>query len=161
MAGVDDDAVGIVIDNGSGNIKAGFSGDDGPRAVFPTLVGRPGTHKQALPHSVTAKAATCLTAAHGCCCFVCCVLPPFPSRGGRGSSCIVHKDALVGSEAHAKRSLLSLKHPVEKGVVTDWNDMQKVNHTWFGCARTHTVSRTSSSSALCRCGTTRSTMNCG
>ena len=31
----------IVIDNGSGMCKAGFAGDDAPRAVFPALVGRP------------------------------------------------------------------------------------------------------------------------
>ena len=31
----------IVIDNGTGMTKAGFSGDDAPRAVFPALVGRP------------------------------------------------------------------------------------------------------------------------
>ena len=31
----------IVIDNGSGMIKAGFSGDDAPRSLFPSVVGRP------------------------------------------------------------------------------------------------------------------------
>ena len=31
----------MVIDNGSGTIKAGFAGDDAPRAVFTTVVGRP------------------------------------------------------------------------------------------------------------------------
>jgi actin-related protein len=31
----------IVIDNGSGMCKAGFSGEDAPRAVFPSLIGRP------------------------------------------------------------------------------------------------------------------------
>merc|ERR1719204_2666671 len=29
------------MDNGSGTTKAGFAGDDAPRAVFPTIVGRP------------------------------------------------------------------------------------------------------------------------
>ena len=29
----------IVIDNGSGMMKAGFAGDDAPRAVFPSIVG--------------------------------------------------------------------------------------------------------------------------
>mmetsp|Transcript_17243 Transcript_17243/g.55360 ORF Transcript_17243/g.55360 Transcript_17243/m.55360 type:complete len:394 (+) Transcript_17243:3-1184(+) len=29
----------VVIDNGTGSIKAGFSGEDAPRAVFPTVVG--------------------------------------------------------------------------------------------------------------------------
>lgn len=31
----------IIIDNGSGVVKAGFAGDDGPRAVFPSIVGSP------------------------------------------------------------------------------------------------------------------------
>ncbi len=30
-----------IIDNGSGYIKSGFSGEEGPRAVFPGIVGRP------------------------------------------------------------------------------------------------------------------------
>ena len=34
-------AAAIVIDNGSGICKAGFAGDDAPRAVFPTIVGHP------------------------------------------------------------------------------------------------------------------------
>ena len=31
----------IVIDNGSGRCKAGFAGEDAPRAVFSSVVGRP------------------------------------------------------------------------------------------------------------------------
>nr|AAK98785.1 actin I [Stylonychia pustulata] len=31
----------VVIDNGSGVVKAGFSGEDAPRAVFPSIIGRP------------------------------------------------------------------------------------------------------------------------
>ncbi len=30
----------LVVDNGSGMMKAGFAGDDAPRAVFPSIVGR-------------------------------------------------------------------------------------------------------------------------
>ena len=36
-----DDVQALVVDNGSGMCKAGFSGDDAPRAVFPSIVGRP------------------------------------------------------------------------------------------------------------------------
>eukprot|EP00928_Gymnodinium_smaydae_P080419 TRINITY_DN64115_c0_g1_i1.p1 TRINITY_DN64115_c0_g1~~TRINITY_DN64115_c0_g1_i1.p1 ORF type:complete len:377 (-),score=49.03 TRINITY_DN64115_c0_g1_i1:78-1208(-) len=39
---MDDDVVGaLVIDSGSGMCKAGFAGDDAPRAVFPSIVCRP------------------------------------------------------------------------------------------------------------------------
>ena len=31
----------VVVDSGSGMCKAGFAGDDAPRAVFPSIVGRP------------------------------------------------------------------------------------------------------------------------
>ena len=31
----------IVIDNGSGLLKAGFAGDDAPKCIFPTIIGRP------------------------------------------------------------------------------------------------------------------------
>ncbi|CAH1792642.1 unnamed protein product [Owenia fusiformis] len=37
----DDEIAPVVIDNGSGMCKAGFGGDDAPRAVFPAVVGRP------------------------------------------------------------------------------------------------------------------------
>jgi len=36
-----EDQTTCVIDNGSGVVKAGFSGEDAPRAIFPSIVGRP------------------------------------------------------------------------------------------------------------------------
>jgi actin-related protein len=36
-----DEIQALVVDNGSGMCKAGFAGDDAPRAVFPSIVGRP------------------------------------------------------------------------------------------------------------------------
>ena len=35
------ETVALVVDNGSGMCKAGYAGDDAPRAVFPSIVGRP------------------------------------------------------------------------------------------------------------------------
>lgn len=35
------EASALVIDNGSGMVKAGFAGEDAPRAVFPSIVGFP------------------------------------------------------------------------------------------------------------------------
>jgi len=36
----EDELANVVIDNGSGRIKAGFAGEDAPRSVFPSIVGR-------------------------------------------------------------------------------------------------------------------------
>ncbi|GCC31068.1 hypothetical protein chiPu_0009523 [Chiloscyllium punctatum] len=37
---VDEEIAALVVDNGSGMCKAGFAGDDSPRAVFPSIVGK-------------------------------------------------------------------------------------------------------------------------
>ena len=86
----------LVIDNGSGMIKAGFGGDDSPRAVFPSVVGN-------LKH----QAMVC-TAAKA---FV--------------------KDAFIGDEAQSKRNILAIKYPIEKGIITNWDNMEKIWHHTF------------------------------
>ena len=43
----------VIIDNGSGMMKAGIAGEEAPRAVFPSIVGRP-KHTNSM-HGVTTK----------------------------------------------------------------------------------------------------------
>ena len=38
---MDEEVTVVVIDNGSGDCKAGFAGNDAPRSVFSSVVGRP------------------------------------------------------------------------------------------------------------------------
>ncbi len=81
----EDDIVALVIDNGSSTCKVGFSSDDCPRAIFPSIVGWP-----------------------------------------RHQGVMVLEDSYVGDDAQSKRSFLTLKYPIEHGIIINWDDMEKI-----------------------------------
>ncbi|CAJ0581540.1 unnamed protein product, partial [Mesorhabditis spiculigera] len=78
----------VVIDNGSGGIKAGFAGESAPKVAFANYVGRP-KYKRVMAGALEG-------------------------------------DIFIGPKAKDNRGLLSLRYPMEHGIVTDWNDMEKV-----------------------------------
>merc|ERR1719445_914051 len=41
------------------------------------------------------------------------------------------KDAFVGDEAMSKKGILALKYPIAHGIVTSWDDMEKIWHHTF------------------------------
>ena len=42
----------------------------------------------------------------------------------------------VGDHAQSKRGLLSLKYPIEHGLITDWDAMEKIwEHLFYRCLR--------------------------
>merc|ERR1711972_384618 len=42
-----------------------------------------------------------------------------------------HKDAYIGDEAMSKKGILALKYPIAHGIVTSWDDMEKIWHHTF------------------------------
>ena len=87
---MDEEVTAVVIDNGSGKCKAGFAGDDAPRSVFSTVVGRP-----KVPGIMVG---------------------------------LDQKEVYVGEEAQQKRGVLKIETPIESGIVSNWDDMEKVWH---------------------------------
>jgi len=88
-----DEVAALVVDNGSGMCKAGFAGDDAPRAVFPSIVGRP-----KMPGVMVG---------------------------------MDQKDSYIGDDAQSRRGVLTLKYPIEHGIVTNWEEMEKIWHHTF------------------------------
>lgn len=75
----------VVLDAGGETFKAGFGGDDAPRALFSSVVAR---------------------------------------EGGGGRS-------YVGEEALRKKASLQMRWPLRSGVVTNWEDVERVYHHAF------------------------------
>ncbi|KAI3383656.1 hypothetical protein SNEBB_009244 [Seison nebaliae] len=78
----------IVIDNGTGTLKAGFAGDDKPKYQELNYIGYP--------------------------------------KYQRAMTTSVDKENFIGSKAETFRGLLRMNNPMDCGVVTNWDDMEKI-----------------------------------
>ena len=95
----------LVLDGGSMFFKAGFAGDDAPRAVFPSVVtGSP------IPNTAFIRSA---------------------------------RNGFVGDEAIANQNCFYLEHPIQRGLITDWDQMEKVfyyNNSYYSTQLLYTFS---------------------
>ncbi|XP_072032997.1 actin, cytoplasmic-like [Amphiura filiformis] len=82
----DEDVQAVVIDNGSSTIKVGFSGDEYPTSIFPSIIGR-------------------------------------PREGFYGYGLI---DTYIGEEALSQKHLLNYEYPIQRGIITNWDNVEKV-----------------------------------
>lgn len=78
----------IIVDNGSGVVKAGICGDLLPSHIFPSIVG----------------------------------VPKYESHSIYGNK----KNIYVGDEIHDKKGILKLTYPIEHGIITNWDYMEKI-----------------------------------
>ncbi|KAH3787343.1 alpha-centractin [Dreissena polymorpha] len=92
----------VVIDNGSGIIKAGFAGDQIPKYHFPNFVGRP-KHVRVM-------------------------------AGG------LEGEIFLGPDAEEHRGLMTIRYPMEHGIVKDWNDMERIWQYIYSKDQLHTFS---------------------
>jgi centractin len=104
----------IVLDNGSGTIRAGFAGEDVPKCIFPSYVGRP-KHIRAMAGALEG-------------------------------------DVFIGPRAQELRGLLKINYPLEHGIVTDWDDMERIwQWVWSEGLKTLSEDVSLCNDTFCRC----------
>ncbi|XP_039604022.1 uncharacterized protein LOC120525628 isoform X1 [Polypterus senegalus] len=90
---VDDFNTPIVLDTGSGLVKAGFADQNRPAIVFPSVIGQP-KYEEVMNGTL-------------------------------------ERETYIGHDAQHMRGVLTLKYPVQNGVIKNWNDIENIwQHTF-------------------------------
>lgn len=93
---MDDDMEAMVLDNGSGVIKAGFAGEDAPRTMFAACVGVAKNPEWLATQQPALKAAA------------------------------EQRESFVGPACQQLRDVLDIVHPITRGVVEDWDALERI-----------------------------------
>lgn len=93
---MNEDTEAIVIDNGSGVVKAGFAGEDTPRSVFPTRTGKVKNPEWFAAQAPNLKAD------------------------------VRERSTFVGHECQQYRDFLEIVNPINRGVVEDWDSLERM-----------------------------------
>ena len=105
---MDEEPEACVIDNGTSTIKAGFAGDDDPRIVCPSVVGRPRNQIDSIVSFVSHWSDYQIT------------IDPV-IKLIRDYAKLQHY--YIGKEALAMRGVPKITRPVECGKIYNWEDM--------------------------------------
>ncbi|GLD94208.1 hypothetical protein PINS_up002819 [Pythium insidiosum] len=91
-----EDVEAIVIDNGSGVVKVGFSGEDTPRSVFPACTGKVKNPEWFAAQAPNLKAD------------------------------LRDRETFVGYECQQYRDFLEIANPINRGIVEDWDALERM-----------------------------------
>uniref|UniRef100_A0A674E6Q5 Si:ch211-241j12.3 n=3 Tax=Salmo trutta TaxID=8032 RepID=A0A674E6Q5_SALTR len=83
----------IVLDTGSGLMKAGFADQDLPNTIFPNIIGLP-KYEEIMNGNF-------------------------------------ERETFIGHEAQHMRGVLALKYPMKNGIISNWDEMEKIWHHTF------------------------------
>ncbi|CAK9441740.1 uncharacterized protein LODBEIA_P56080 [Lodderomyces beijingensis] len=117
----------VVVDNGSGNLKAGFAGEEKPKTYASAIVGRPKYQKlmagSLIPSSTSLRADTTTASATRATTTSSSSITTRTTASVAGSFSS-DSDVFLGDAAQNNRGLLRLNYPIEHGIVNKWSDME-------------------------------------
>lgn len=107
----------IVLDTGSGLMKAGFADEDLPNVVFPTIIGMPKYEVDGsiCPFTRGTEIIPVLLLDQPTLSFQ-------EIMNGRAE-----RETYIGHEAQHLRGVLVLKRPIKNGIIQNWDEMEQVN----------------------------------